>query len=213
MKTHMRTTQHLNKLRELLENKTSKTRNKNSRTQSKTKTDSVAIAKTTSETKRLKIITTSSQERDNALFCDKSEVTKLQTNTVNRESTKEDNSDHSDDLHTCFKCDRSFKRKGQLKNHMKSHNEKLEGELSTDRKILEARIDTLASFNLKKRSSPPTKDANSDSKAPIILQENQKACNVCSKVFKNHKYLKNHMRHHGVKKHVCNICGYSFVRR
>lgn len=44
-------------------------------------------------------------------------------------------------------------------------------------------------------------------------ETDQVECEVCYKLFKSKKLLKDHKRYHGPKKYACSSCGKSFARR
>nr|XP_029726987.1 zinc finger protein 569-like [Aedes albopictus]XP_029726988.1 zinc finger protein 569-like [Aedes albopictus] len=111
----------------------------------------------------------------------------------------------------CTTCDRSFQRKGQLKNHLRSHQEHVAEDLSIDMETI--RLSQLSRLTIQL----PGIDGIAET---VEEKENVKGakltvhqCKICSKQLKSHQRLHNHMRNHQPKEHVCKHCGFSFGRR
>ncbi|EAT36231.1 AAEL011672-PA [Aedes aegypti] len=117
--------------------------------------------------------------------------------------------EHIGNRYACSKCDRTFNRQCQLKNHMDNH---YITEGSTD--VNDEDLSTAEDVDLD-YSTPAT-----DIAEPIQPKRNIKStnkgpfqCDICQKVVSDKRKLKDHKRCHKSKDHVCTICERPFLRR
>ncbi|XP_062705486.1 zinc finger protein 484 [Aedes albopictus] len=104
--------------------------------------------------------------------------------------------------YTCTTCDRSFQRKDQLKNHLRSHQEYVVEDLSIDMEAIRLSLLSRLSIQL------PGLDGIAQTAEETVHQ-----CKICWKQLKSHQRLNSHMKNHQPKQHMCKHCGFSCSRR
>lgn len=124
--------------------------------------------------------------------------------------------------YACSKCDRSFKRQCQLKNHMANHEKAEDSNDAYDEAEEEALNEDDAESYQAENEDTEEHDSNDDkttTEGTHPLTTNNSAvkdgfeCNICHKVVSDKRKLKDHKRSHKPKDHVCSICEKPFVRR
>lgn len=113
------------------------------------------------------------------------------------------NTNNSDSRYVCEKCNRSFNRQCQLKNHMKIHDDESIGV-----------NDAESSLSEEDDSDYGQRASNNEYFIEEANGELQLQCDLCDRVFQERKRLLDHKRHtHGPKNHPCTVCGKPFVLR
>ncbi|EAT39605.1 AAEL008602-PA [Aedes aegypti] len=111
------------------------------------------------------------------------------------------NTDNSDSRYVCEKCNPSFNRQCQLKNHMKIHDDESIG-------VNEAG----SSLSEEDDSDYGQRASNNEYFIEGANGELQLQCDLCDRVFQERKRLLDHKRHaHGPKNYPCTVCGKPFV--
>lgn len=138
----------------------------------------------------------------------KHELTKMHLLRVqaNPELKLRIDNEKTNDIYTCWKCNRTFDQKRDLKKHARSHDAKVnkkkaaqscDEQLGTDKAVVSTKISE------KRKPSETEEKSRTDEKW---------RCNQCGRSFPSGDKLRCHMRCHA-KNVVCPICGKPFANQ